>query len=202
MHAQVRTHFQKTDPVLFAALSALEPVSYELVPRKTEDYFEALCDAIISQQLSTKAGATIFGRFKDLYPKKRITPGDTLKLTDEQIRGVGASWSKARFIKDLAQNVSGKDIDLTLLPTLSDGDVIATLTRIKGIGPWTAEMFLMFTLGREDVFSYGDLGLRRAIQKLYTFKKEPSQKQMEKIVKRWSPYRTYACRILWRTLDM
>jgi DNA-3-methyladenine glycosylase II len=202
MHARIRTHFQNNDPILFAALSTLDSFSYELVPRKTEEYFEALADAIISQQLSTKAGATIFNRFKDLYPKKQITPEYTLKLTDEQIRGVGASWSKARFIKDLAQKVADKDIDLTLLPKMSEAEVVAALTRVKGIGPWTAEMFLMFSLGREDVFSYGDLGLRRAIQKLYTFKKEPTQKQMEKIVKRWSPYRTYACRILWRTLDM
>jgi DNA-3-methyladenine glycosylase II len=202
MHARIRTHFQNNDPILFAALSTLDSFSYELVPRKTEEYFEALADAIISQQLSTKAGATIFNRFKDLYPNGRITPEYTLKISDEQVRGVGASWSKVRFIKDLARKVADKDIDLSLLPKMSETEVITTLTRIKGIGPWTAEMFLMFSLGREDVFSYGDLGLKRAIQKLYKFKKEPTQKQMEKIVNRWSPYRTYACRILWRTLDM
>ncbi len=167
----------------------------------SSDYFSDLCEAIINQQLSTKAGATIFARFKKLYPKAVITPEKTIQLKDQQIRDIGASWSKVAFIKDLATKVTKKEIVLNTLKDLSNDDVIKALTAIKGIGPWTAEMFLMFSLGREDIFSYGDLGLRRAIQKLYAFKKEPTQKQMEKIVSKWSPYRTYACRVLWRSLD-
>jgi DNA-3-methyladenine glycosylase II len=202
MKPEVRKHFQTVDPILFAALETLDAVAHELTPRHSNDYFSELCDAIISQQLSSKAGATIFGRFKALFPEKKITPHKTLELTDEQIREVGASWSKVKFIKDLAQKTVNKEIPLDSLKDLSNEQVIGILTAVKGIGPWTAEMFLMFSLGREDVFSYGDLGLMRGIQRLYRFKKDPTKKQMEKIVKKWSPYRTYASRILWRSLEL
>jgi len=202
MKPAVCIHFQSADPILYAALEKLDAHAHTFVPHVTDDYFSDLCDAIISQQLSTKAGATIFGRFKGLFPQGVITPERAVKLKDEQIRNIGASWSKAAFIKDLADKAMKKEVPLEALKDLSDDEVIKALTAVKGIGPWTAEMFLMFSLGREDIFSYGDLGLRRAIQKLYAFKKEPTQKQMKKIVTKWSPYRTYACRILWRSIDM
>ncbi|MBI3559512.1 DNA-3-methyladenine glycosylase 2 family protein, partial [Candidatus Gottesmanbacteria bacterium] len=108
---------------------------------------------------------------------------------------------KTRFIRDLAHQVLTKSVQLDQLAQLSDQDVIVELTKVKGIGPWTAEMFLMFTLGREDVFSYGDLGLRKAIKKLYGFKKDPTVKQMDKIVHKWKPFRSFAARILWKSLD-
>ena len=109
---------------------------------------------------------------------------------------------KVKYIKDLAQKTLDKTLDLSKLTNMTDGDVLTELTKVKGIGPWTAEMFLMFTLGREDVFSHGDLGLKNAIKKLYGFKKDPSKKQVEKIVNKWSPYRTFACRILWKSLEI
>lgn len=202
MKPEMKARFQLVDPVLFSVLTKLEGHTHTLTPRVTSDYFADLCEAIINQQLSDKAGATIFGRFKELFPKEKIMPKPAVTLKEEQIRAIGASWSKARFIKDLAEKVTQKEIRLETLKNLSDERVIAELTKIKGIGPWTAEMFLMFSLGREDIFSYGDLGLRRAIQKLYGFKKEPTRKQMEKIVHKWTPYRTYACRILWRSLEL
>ncbi|MEK9143248.1 MAG: DNA-3-methyladenine glycosylase 2 family protein [Patescibacteria group bacterium] len=161
-----------------------------------------LCDDIIGQQLSSKVADVLIVRFHKLFPGNRITPRAVLALSEETLRGTGMSWSKTRFIRDLAQHVLTKSIQLDQLAKLSDQDVIKELTKVKGIGPWTAEMFLMFTLGREDVFSYGDLGLRNAIKKLYGFKKDPTIKQMEKIVNKWKPYRTYAARILWKSLEL
>ena len=123
-------------------------------------------------------------------------------MPDEKIRSTGPSWSKVSYIKNIARAVVSGNLDLQKINEKSDEDVIVELTKIKGIGRWTAEMFLMFTLGREDIFSYGDLGLRKGIMKLYGYKKEPTVKQMEKLTNRWKPYRTYAARILWRSLEI
>lgn len=198
MDKKVLVHFQSVDPILFAVCKQSKPITLQ----KSQDYFSDLVEAIICQQLSDKAGATIFGRFQKLFPKEKITPESVLSLTDAAIRSVGPSWSKVRFIKNLAQAVADGTLELGAFDGRSDEEVIKALTQIKGIGPWTAEMFLMFTLGREDVFSHGDLGLKRAIKNLYRFKKEPTRKQIEKISRKWSPYRTYACRILWRSLEV
>lgn len=198
MKQKVLNHFRTVDPTLFSVTNKNDST---IKMRKSTDYFSDLCEMIINQQLSGKVGETIFKRFTKLFPKQSITPKYLLKLTDDQIKAIGTSWAKVRFLKDLAQRVFSADIVLDTLEELENQEVIRVLTIVKGIGPWTAEMFLMFSLGREDVFSHGDLGLRRAIQKLYGFKKEPTQKQIEKISAKWSPYRTYACRILWRSLD-
>jgi DNA-3-methyladenine glycosylase II len=117
------------------------------------------------------------------------------------MRDQGISWAKIKYIKDLAQKVVDHEVDLVQIETLSDEEVIIALTKVKGIGRWTAEMFLMFALARPDIFSTGDLGLKRAIQKLYGLKVEPDEKKLLQLSKKWSPYRTYAARILWRTLD-
>lgn len=167
----------------------------------SDNFFADLCEAIINQQLSDKAAATIFKKFKKLFPKETITAGKLAEIPDKNIRDVGTSWKKIEFMKNLAAKVIGKELLLDKLIDLNDESVIQELTKLHGIGRWTAEMFLMFSLGREDVFSAGDLGLRRAIQKLYKFKKEPTIKQIEKLSKKWSPYRTYAALILWRFSD-
>lgn len=202
MDKKVHAHFKKADPVLAAIIDIFNDSSHELAPRKTTDYFSHLCDAIVSQQLSEKAGTTIWNRFVLLFPDKKVTPAGVLSLQDETIRAVGSSWSKISYLKNLARDVESGKLDLDTLSDLDDDAVIAELTKVKGIGPWTAEMFLMFALGRPDVFSFGDLGLRNAIKKLYKFKKDPTRKQMEKISKIWSPYRTYACRVLWKSLEL
>ncbi len=181
-------HFKKVDPILAAAVKTLDPI----VP--SNDYFSDLCEIVIQQQLSEKAGETIWHRFLKLF--ERLTPANVLATPDVNIRAAGISWSKITYLKNLAKHGG-----LEALRDMGDAEVIRELTKIKGIGPWSAEMFLMFSLGREDVFSYGDLGLRRAIQKLYKFKKEPTIKQMGKIVRKWSPYRTYGARILWKMLE-
>ncbi len=201
MDKRVVSHFQKSDPVLFSILQKIPDTSV-LIPTKTTDYFSDLVETIVCQQLSEKAGATIFGRVKNLFPNKRITATYLMQIPDEKLRSVGPSRSKISFIKELAKTVSKRAINLTAVSAMGDEEVIQELTKLKGIGPWTAEMFLMFSLGREDVFSYGDLGLRRAIQRLYRFRKEPTRKQIDKIVVKWRPYRTYACRVLWKSLEL
>ena len=143
----------------------------------------------------------IFGRFIKLFPDKKLAPKQVRKKTVEELRAVGMSNAKARFIIDLATKVDDGMVKLQHLEAKSNEEVIVELTRVKGIGPWTAEMFLMFSLGRPDVFSTGDLGLKQAIQKLYKIKNEPTTKQLLEISAPWSPYRTYACCVLWNVLE-
>lgn len=193
---KIKNHFKKADPILYAAikdLSLLEKVN-------RNDYFAKLCGEIINQQLSDKASATIYKRFQKLYPDGIITATHTITLTHQKIRSTGPSNAKVRFIKDLAQRVVDGDVQLEAFDRMADEEVVKELTKIKGVGPWTAEMFMMFSLAHEDVFSHGDLGLRKAIKKLYGFKREPTRKQIETIVQKWSPYRTYACIILWQNV--
>lgn len=194
------SHFRTVDPILF---SVAQTVTLEAHPLRSPNlYFVSLCSEIIGQQLSSKVADVLFDRFRKLFSRRKITPRAVLKMSEETLRTTGMSWSKTRFIRNLAQHVLTKSIQLTKLAKLSDQDVIRELTKVKGIGPWTAEMFLMFTLSREDVFSYGDLGLKKAIKKIYGFKKDPTVRQMEKIVNKWKPYRTYAARILWKSLEL
>jgi DNA-3-methyladenine glycosylase II len=196
MHKKALEHFRKTDPVLHSV--ALEVELIEL--RAPSDYFVDIVDSIISQQLSGKAALTIFNRFKKLFPKEEITPEKLLKLPDEKIRECGISYSKIKYIKGVAKAVTNSDLDLKSFDKLSDGQVIEELVKLKGIGRWTAEMFLIFTLLREDVFSAGDLGLKNAIAKHYKLK-DADEKKLLKISKKWSPYRSLASRILWRSLE-
>ena len=195
MSTQVLKHFQTVDPVLAAAAEKVWPV--ELKWRPTKDFFSALCNEIVSQQLSDKVADVLYRRLNQTCGGS-ITAEIVARLTDQQLRDTGMSWSKVKFIKNLAEAVTTKAIDLEKLTQLEDELVVAELTKLHGIGPWTAEMFLMFSLGREDVFSPGDLGLQRAIQKLYRLKKEPTKEQLLKISQKWSPYRTYACLVLWK----
>ena len=204
MEKKILNHFKISDPVIFVAACKVIKKQGKFKKLKAigpENYFAELCEAIINQQLSDKVAAVIFARFKKLFPKGKITPKSVLKIPDEKIRAIGSSYSKIRFIKDLAQKIQTGELKLETLTSLDNEKVVEELIKVKGIGPWTAEMFLMFSLGREDIFSHGDLGLRRAIQKLYKLKKEPTEKQTGKISKKWSPYRTYACMILWKSLD-
>lgn len=200
MDKKILAHFRRVDPTLFSVLQKI-PHKKHLGPGTSRDLFADLVETIICQQLSDRAGATIFARFQKLFPGGTFTPARVLRLSDERIRSVGTSRSKVGFIKNLAQHVLTKSVQLVQLAKLPDQEVIRELTKLKGIGPWTAEMFLMFSLGREDIFSYGDLGLRNAIKKMYGLKKDPTKKQMEAITRKWSPYRTYACRILWKSLE-
>ena len=198
MSAQALKHFRMVDPILAAAAKKVWPV--ELRWRAAADFFAALCNEIVSQQLSDKVADVLYGRLNQICAG-RITAKKIIRLTDQQLRDTGMSWSKVKFIKNLANAVTTKAINLNQLTTLEDKLVVAELTKLPGIGPWTAEMFLMFSLGRKDVFSHGDLGLRHAIQKLYGLPPKPPRQQLETITAPWSPYRTYACLVLWKVRD-
>jgi DNA-3-methyladenine glycosylase II len=191
-------HFKKVDSTLYevAIKIKLNPII------KSDDYFIALVESIISQQLSIKASDTIFGRFKKLFPKEKITPIKLLEIPDQKIREAGISFSKIKYIKSIAEAIINKQIDLSTIDQFSDDEVILELIKLKGVGQWTAEMFLMFTLGRPDVFSTGDLGLQNAIIKLYKLENKPNKDQLLKISSKWSPYRTIASRILWKSLEL
>lgn len=198
---EILDHFKKADKKIHKILSNMDFERWKKVIREEEDYFINLTRSIIGQQLSGKVAATIIGRFENLFPKKKIDAKYLLKLSDKILRGVGMSYSKASFIKDLAKKTLSGDVSFKNINKLSDEDVIKHLIQVKGIGPWTAEMFLMFSLARPNIFSHKDLGLNRAIQKLYGFKKPPTLKQVEKIIKKWEPYKSFASFALWESLN-
>jgi DNA-3-methyladenine glycosylase II len=197
---RILNHFKKYDKRLYSAVKRIGNIG-ALNPDQPKNYFYRLCRAIVGQQLADSASRTIFSRFEALFPGLKVSPVKTLKISTANIRKAGLSNAKAKYVKNLAKAVVGKKLNLSDFQKFSNEQVIDELTRIKGIGPWTAEMFLMFVLGREDVFSHGDLGLRNAMKKLYGFKREPTKEQIENITNKWSPYRTYACLVLWKTID-
>lgn len=166
----------------------------------TKNPYESLVEAIITQQLSGKAANSISGRFRKIYgrfPK----PADVLKTSDAKLRKAGLSYMKISYIKDLSNKVESKEIRLSLMKNLTDEEVITQLTEVRGIGRWTAEMFLIFSLGRQDVLPVGDLGLKKGIQRLYSLEELPGKEQMEKIAEKWRPYRSVATWYLWRSLN-
>lgn len=166
---------------------------------KSEKLFERLIESIISQQLSIKASNTIFERFKELFtPKEFPTPADILNTDEVIIRSAGISFQKISYLKSVADAFLSGLIDIRKIKTMSDEEVITELTQIRGVGRWTAEMILISTLGRPDVFSLGDLGLRKAIQNLYGITEE---KKMLQLTEKWKPYRSTACWYLWRSLE-
>ncbi len=168
------------------------------LPEISGDYFAELAQSIISQQLSVKAAATIFARFKnvtDLQPQK------ALAITEAQQKEIGLSGQKARYIRDLAEHFVNDPAVFDHLDTLSDEGVIAELTKVKGTGTWTAQMFLMFTLNRPDVFAPDDLGLQNAIAKVYDLPARPTRAEALQRAEFWAPYRTTACLHLWHLLD-
>jgi DNA-3-methyladenine glycosylase II len=165
---------------------------------RSEFLFEDLVESIISQQLSGKAADTIYKRFLALFNGKFPSSEQILKLDIEKMRSAGMSYSKANYIKNIVQAFKDKDIDIEKINKMSDEKVIAELTKIKGIGKWTAEMTLIFTLNREDVFSLGDAGLKRAIKNLYNIE---SDTDILKLSENWKPKRSYASWYLWRSLE-
>ena len=172
----------------------------ELSPIK--NYYESLVRSIIYQQLSGKAAATIYGRFKDLFNcKKYPKPKDVLSIPFEILRGVGLSKQKATYIRDLSEKWDRGEVNLSNSNSMSDDKISAELIKIKGIGQWTADMFLMFTLARPDVFPYGDLGIQKGLMELNKMDRLPTRKEMELEATQWKPYRTMAALYLWKIVD-
>lgn len=190
----------KADPKLRLVIKRIGPCKlHSVAPR---DPFETLCMSIASQQLSTKAAATIFGRFADLFPPDRTpTPQRVMTLTDDKIRTCGFSRPKVTFIKDLAGQVLDGRLDLKALKKHSDDEVMQQLVAVKGIGRWTAEVFLMFRLGRMDILPADDLGLMNAARRVYGFRTRPDAKKLRKIGEQWRPYRSIAAWYLWESLS-
>jgi DNA-3-methyladenine glycosylase II len=163
--------------------------------------FASVAEAIVYQQLNGKAALTIFKRFTALAGEP-LTPEGILKLSDEQLRSVGLSKQKSSYLKDLSAKTAAGALDFSRLAELTDAEVIKHLTQVKGIGVWTAHMFLMFSLRRPDVLPVGDYGVQMAIKKHYKKRKLPKPHIMEKIAQPWAPYRSVACWYLWRSLDI
>lgn len=199
LHQAAVRHLKRSDPVLARVLDRHGPHRFEL--RSDGSHFDAIARAIVSQQLSVKAAATIHGRFRELYEAAGGAPALVARIPEKTLRGAGLSWQKIAYIKDLARHVASGELDLDRIDGMSDDDLIARLTAVKGVGVWTAQMFLMFRLGRPDVLPTLDLGIRKAIQRAYGLRKLPSARQMEKLGRAWAPYRTVACRYLWCSLD-
>jgi DNA-3-methyladenine glycosylase II len=175
-----------------------------LMLRRTtsQNAFESLAESIIYQQHSGKAAKTITDRFVALYPKKKFpTPDDVLKTKTEKLRSIGLSGQKAAYIKDLASKFKDGTIDPKKFASMTDAEIIEHVTAVKGIGEWTAQMFLMFTLARPDVLPTGDLGIQKAFQKVFNLRSKPSPERMQKLAECWSGHRTVACMYLWRMLD-
>ncbi len=197
MRDAIISHFQRADPILYQTIQFLDLTKLEL--ETNDDYFVNLISSVVNQQLSEKAGSTIWNRFTSLAADESVTADFVDALAIKQIRSVGISKSKALYIKNIA--LAAKQGVLQDLKNKSDDEVKNILTRIKGVGPWTAEMFLMFSLGRQDIFSFGDIGLQNAVQKLYGLSCKPDKDSLKKRSDSWRPYRTYACRVLWIYLD-
>jgi DNA-3-methyladenine glycosylase II len=190
-------HLKKSDPILCAIIDRVGP--YRMQYR--DPSFEALVRSIVFQQLHGKAARTIFDRLV-VAAGGTITPKSILKLTTAQMRKAGLSKQKLSYIRDLAARTHSGEVDFAALHSLTDEEVIATLTKVKGIGEWTAHMFLMFALKRPNVLPTGDFGVRMAIRKAYGKRKMPAPEAVRKLAKNWHPYCSVASWYLWRSLDV
>ncbi len=189
----------KKDVLMKDVLKSTPPLAF--MPNK--NLYQSLIRAIVSQQLSTKAAATIYDRFLNLFPNKNPDANIVLRLDDEHLRSCGLSYQKAGYLKNIAQFSITNGLDYRKLYRKTDEDLIAHLTQIKGVGKWTVEMILMFSLNRPDVFPVDDLGIQNAMKKLYGLDGKGKQlhQQMIEVAEQWRPYRTIACRHLWKWKD-
>ena len=190
-------HLKKSDPLLAAVIDRVGPCRIEY----REPEFSTLVRSIVYQQLSGKVASVIFERFLNLLPRRSLTPRAVLGLSVADLRSAGLSRAKAAYILDLAEKTEARLIKFHELPGLSDEDVIAMLTQVKGVGVWTAHMFLIFALQRTDILPVGDLGVRSAIQRVYGLEELPRPAEVERIAATWRPYCSVAAWYLWRSLD-
>jgi DNA-3-methyladenine glycosylase II len=197
-YARARRLLLRRDPVLAALIRRHGPC--RLADAVRVDHFSALVRSIVFQQLSTKAASTIHARLLTLMPDG-VTPEALAAVTEDQFRDAGISRQKAVYLRDLCERVGGGEVVLDGVEALDDEGIIAALTRVKGIGRWTAEMFLMFRLHRPDVLPVNDLGILTAVQRAYGLRKRPTPERLKRIGEAWKPYRTIACWYLWRSLD-
>jgi len=190
-------HLKSSDPILSAVIDRIGPCKIEY----GDPTFHSLAEAILYQQLNGKAAVTIFNRFTELAGNP-LTPAGILKLTDAEMRGVGLSRQKTAYLRDLSEKTQAGLLEFERMPEMTEDDVISHLTQVKGVGVWTAHMFLMFTLRRPDVLPTGDYGIQAAMKKHYKKRKWPKPDVMHKIAKPWAPYRSIACWYLWKSMDV
>ena len=193
---KITNHLRK-DPVLHSIIKRVGP--YRMQYR--EPSFAALVGSIVSQQLSTKVARVIFARLVAAMPDSQLTPANILQMETAELRALGLSARKIEYIRDIARHTSEGVLDFSTLPAMDDLAVIESLTRVKGVGVWTAHMFLMFALQRPNVLAVGDLGIRSAIKKAYNLDHLPTPTEIEELAANWHPYRTAACWYLWRSLE-
>jgi DNA-3-methyladenine glycosylase II len=197
-YTRARRALMRRDPVIATLIR--QHGECGLASSQRSDPFHALLHAIIAQQLSTKAARTIEGRFTALFGGSP-TPRAVADVSDEQLRAVGLSPQKLKYLRDLCARILDSSLRLEILESLPDAEVITALTSVKGIGRWTAEMFLMFRLHRPDVLPVGDLGIVKAVQRAYKLRTLPSPERLTRIGETWRPYRSVACWYLWASLD-
>ena len=205
MSARARKALAKADPTMGALIERIGKLDLETrLARRSEerpaDAYGALLRAIVGQQLSTKAARTIYLRVLDLFGGSTPSPEQLLEASEEDLRGAGLSGRKVEYIRDLARHVIAGELELDRLEELDDAAVIEEIVAVRGLGQWTAEMFLMFHLGRPDVLSGGDLGIRKAVQVEYGFEEMPAPKRVVEIGEAWRPHRSLASLYLWESL--
>jgi DNA-3-methyladenine glycosylase II len=198
-HRAALAHLRRSDPILaeiIARVRAAPPA-----PSRTGTHYEALVRAIVYQQLSGKAAGTIHRRFCALYPRGRPRAELVLATSDDALRAAGLSRQKIGYLRDLSARVADGSLPLAHLGRLPDDEIIEHLIRVKGIGRWTVQMFLMFRLGRPDVLPELDLGIQNALQRAYGLKKRPTPKDVLRLGEKWRPHATTACWYMWRSLE-
>jgi DNA-3-methyladenine glycosylase II len=209
-----RTHPLTSEPSALDRLSDADPVMARLIDeygppdgvlarrgRRPGDAYGALLRSIVGQQLSTKAARTIYERLTGLFDHRAPSPRELLDIDPDRLREAGLSRAKVAYLRDLAEHVEDGDLDLEHLAELESDEIAEQLTAIKGLGPWTVDMFLIFHLGRPDILPVGDLGIRRAAQIAYQLDDLPKPAELERIAEPWRPWRSLACLYLWRSLD-
>ncbi|TMC18623.1 MAG: DNA-3-methyladenine glycosylase 2 family protein [Chloroflexi bacterium] len=192
--ATATAHLSDVDPIMRATIERVGPCTLQPDP----DIFNALVEAIISQQISVKAAAAITARVRATLPDGKVTPENLLLLDFDRLRALGLSTAKARYVLNLLEHVHSGQLQLATLPELADEEVITRLTAVKGIGRWTAEMCLIFTMGRPDVLPIDDLGFLEGVRVAYELLARPSKQEIRERAELWRPYRTFATWYMWR----
>lgn len=199
--SEIKRYFKKNDPIIFSILESADVSSWQRPAVSPELYFHTLANSIISQQLNTKVADIISDRLLKALQLEQFTAEALVAADISVLRSMGLSQAKANYIQSLAELSSKNQINFKIFSTASEEEIIEELIKVKGIGRWTAEMFLMFALGRPDVFSYGDYGLKSALRNLYKLDDLPSKEQAAEITDKWRPYRTIGSLALWKSLE-
>ena len=197
MQEKKAVRFLKKDPKFTKIIDQIGDYNIKI----TKNRYQSLVEAIITQQLSGSAAKSIIKKFKRLYKSKFPKPIDVLKTPNPKLRLVGLSKMKVIYIKELSKKIESKQLNLRKISMQSDEQIIENLTNVKGIGRWTAEMFLIFSLGRLDILPVSDLGLKKAVQSIYSLDQLPKEEEIEQLARPWRPYRTVATWYLWKSLE-